>query len=563
MPQISLTLDDFRELRKKDRLFIDKSRLISEFWKDNAKVILLPRPRRFGKSLNLSMLKYFFALWEKDSANLFSDLAIAQDAQMMAEQGQYPVIHLNLKSIKSENFSAAMELLGSLIARTLVTFSAKWISPSILNASQHNTFTALAEARPSLAQLQESLYFMSAILHELTGRRVIILIDEYDVPLLDFHHAQKAEYQRMVDFYRGFFGAALKDNPHLEKGCLTGVLRIARESIFSDLNNVIVRSMLHQPYSTCFGFTESEVATLLESFGLCHKMETVREWYNGYRFGETIIYNPWSVLNFIKGSAPPEPYWVHTSANLPIRALIVEHGAAIREEVAILIAGETIEAPLNEHIVLSDVGMDRNHIWSFLTFTGYLKPISRRLERRQILYQLQIPNEEVRWFYEYALSQWLSRVFGISPVQPLLKALSAGKWEEFEGYLNQMLRQTVSYHDTASKELFYHALFIGMLLHLPNYRVRSNRESGLGRFDCALIPQDKQATGLVLEFKTVEGKKEAGFSRALHAALQQIQQYHYADELLQLGILKITAVAIAVNGKQARVQAQPISLTPQ
>ena len=556
MLQVPIGYDDFRELRQARRYFVDKSPLIAEFWRDAAKVLLLPRPRRFGKSLNMSMLKYFFSC-QHEGRELFQGLSIEQDTDLMAEQGKYPVIALSLKSICSINFDESMKLLASLIGNLLHNFD-DLLKPENLGAALSADLQQLRKARGSMAQLQNSLYLLSRALHKSCAQRAIILIDEYDVPLLDFYNSKPAEYARMVDFYRGFLGAALKDNPHLERGCLTGILRIARESIFSDLNNVIVYSLVKKKFNNCFGFTEPEVQAMLQSFGLEHRLDEARKWYNGYNFGGQTIYNPWSVLSFVNENPDHAgPYWIGSSANKLVKQLVVEQGTNIREQVSALISGQNLQYPLNEHIALDEVGNSAEQIWNFLTFTGYLKPVGESYDQlnNTIIYDLAIPNLEIRSFYAQSLSAWLRKnLQQASALQPLLQALQELDWKTLEQQLNTILRSNASYFDSASGEAFYHALFIGMLLHLPNYHLQSNRESGLGRYDCALQPQERDKPAFILEFK--RATTLANSTKALNAALKQIAKLDYAASFRAQGIERIYAIAVAVEGKQAKLKAK-------
>ena len=475
----------------------------------------------------------------------------------MAEQGKYPVIALSLKSICGDSFEEAMEMLANLFADLLPNFD-DLLKPDNLSETLCSSLQQLRAANASKAILQNSLYLLSTALHKSCGQRAIIIIDEYDVPLLHFYNSKPAEYVRMVDFYRGFLGAALKDNPHLERGCLTGILRIARESIFSDLNNVMVYSLVEKKFNSCFGFTEAEVQAMLQSFAMADRAEEVRKWYNGYDFGGQTIYNPWSVLSFINyNPIIARPYWIGSSANKLVKQLVVEQGASIREQVSDLISGQSLQYPLNEHIALDEVGNSAEQIWNFLTFTGYLKPIGKSYDELNdtIVYSLAIPNREIRSFYAQSLSAWLSKnLQQTSALQPLLQALQELDWATLEQQLNTILCSNASYFDSASGEAFYHALFIGMLLHLPNYHLQSNRESGLGRYDCALQPQDRSRPAFILEFK--RATTLANSAKALNSALKQIAKLDYAASFRSQGIERVYAIAVAVDGKQAKLKAK-------
>ena len=558
MLQVPIGFDDFRELRQARRYFVDKSSLIAEFWRDAAKVLLLPRPRRFGKSLNMSMLKYFFSC-QHEGRELFQGLSIEQNTEIMAEQGKYPVLHIGLKDSRRPSFELSLRAIGTILARAFGQFD--FDHQKVLAKGDAERWQRLLDQQGDIDDLMDALRLCSQALHSAYGRRAIIFIDEYDVPLLDFHSSNPEDYARMVSFYRSFLGAVLKDNPHLERGCLTGILRIARESIFSDLNNVMIYSLVEKKFNSCFGFTEPEVQAMLQSFAMADRADEVRKWYNGYNFGGQTIYNPWSVLSFINYSPRiARPYWIGSSANKLVKQLVVEQGASIREQVSDLISGQNLQYPLNEHIALDEVGNSAEHIWNFLTFTGYLKPVGESYDElnNTIIYDLEIPNLEIRSFYAQSLSTWLGKnLQQTSALQPLLQALQNLDWQTLEQQLNTILRSNASYFDSASGEAFYHALFIGMLLHLPNYHLQSNRESGLGRYDCALQPQDRDKPAFILEFK--RANTLANSARALNAALKQIAKLDYGASFRGQGIERIYAIAVAVDGKQAKLKAKLIA----
>ena len=555
--KLALGQDNFSALRRAGAYFVDKSHFIAEFWRDSALVLLLPRPRRFGKSLNMSMMKYFFSCQEQ-GRELFHGLAIEQDAEMMAEQGQYPVIHIGFKDCRRSNFVSTINAIGTMLARNFAALD--FDQERYLSQTDALRWQRLLTEQASIDELGDALKLATQLLHNAIGKQVIVLIDEYDAPLLDVHSGSPQDYRQMVSFYRGFLGAALKDNPHLQRGCLTGILRVARESIFSDLNNVIVCSLLDDKFNTSFGFTEAEVTQLLEKYDLSECITEVRQWYNGYNFAGETIYNPWSVLNFVyKRPMAARPYWLGSSENKLIKSLVIEHSSAMREELAQLVDHGYIEAPLDEHIALDDVAKSRDNIWNFLTFTGYLKSVAERWDdfHQQQVHRLCVPNLEVSTFYRKILSVWLAEnIKDLSPLRPLLEALQAHNWANLERHLNRILLENISYHDTATGESFYHALFIGILLHLPGYQLRSNREAGLGRYDCQLTPRepDPSKAGYILEFKQVS--PGSNFSKTLTAAQRQIKDLGYAQDLRSAGIQTIHSIAIAIKGKQAKLRAK-------
>ena len=561
--KLALGQDNFQRLRASGAYFVDKSHFIAEFWRDNATVLLLPRPRRFGKSLNISMLKYFFSRMHQ-GRELFQGLAIEQDAELMAEQGQHPVIHINLKDCRRNNFDDFEAELGFLMARLLANLAESFSPQQLLKSADLERWQLLCANEGSTSDLMDSLRLYSQFLHQATGKPAIVLIDEYDAPLLDVHSHSPSDYRQMVSFYRGFLGAALKDNPHLQRGCLTGILRVARESIFSDLNNVIVCSLLDDKFNTSFGFTEAEVTQLLEDSGLSKRLTEVRQWYNGYNFAGKTIYNPWSVLNFVyKRPMAPRPYWLGSSENKLIKTLVIEHSSAMREELAQLVDHGYIEAPLDEHIALDDVAKSRDNIWNFLTFTGYLKSVAERWDdfrQQQVHRPLRTQFGSQHFLPQRYLSVWLAEnIKDLSPPTPIAGGATGAQL----GRLGKTPQpHTVREHQLprhcSRRELFIHALFIGILLHLPGYQLRSNRESGLGRYDCQLTPREPEPSkaGYILEFKQVSS--DSNFSKTLSAAQRQIKNLGYAQDLRSAGVQSIHSIAIAVSGKQAKLRAQAV-----
>ncbi len=552
---IPIGIDDFRKLRTHQRYYVDKTSFIRELWDDGAEVLLLPRPRRFGKTLNLSMLRYFFDQQGEDTSLLFEGLSVSHDASMMAEQGQYPVIYLDFKSLKCLDWNEALWGFRDLLFRTCQTFQ-PWIP-----VDQWVSFETLTDANSPVIRMQSSLLRLCEILHQVLGKPVIVLIDEYDSPVLEaWNHGY---YEEMTTFLRGFLGALLKGNPYLKKAVLTGILRVAKESIFSDLNHLDVHSILSPQFSKQFGFTEHEVECILEDFSIIpEKRKELQEWYNGYLFGNELIYNPWSVLEYIKHQPPhPHPYWANTSGNVLVRQLILDDATGrVRYDVETLLQGEPLkQIPLNENIVLREIQVGdkrekRNEIWNFLTFSGYLKPTNLQWDdhRSCTVYDLIPPNREVHQFYTSTVQQWIEQQFSTTPLDDMLRALVQEDWDAFRKMLRDVIRDTLSFHDTGgpTPEKVYHAFVLGMLLNLPDYRVSSNRESGYGRYDVMLTPNDSGKPGFVLEFKKYDEDEKQSVETALAEAIEQIQTKEYAAQLRLERVSQITGVAIVMEGKQ-------------
>ncbi len=553
-PKIPVGIDDFKEIRTKHLYYVDKTHMIREFWDDSSNVLLLPRPRRFGKSLNLSMLRYFFEQSEEDHRYLFEGLSVAQQEDLMVEQGQYPVLYLNFKSIKASSWEDALysfrdELYEVCLAYRPLIPDAQWL-----------TFEEFRKIDAPVRTVEVSLLKLCKVLHQVTGKPVIVFIDEYDVPLIEAWLG--GYYEEMSKFLRNLSGSLLKTNTFLKKALLTGILRVTKESIFSDLNHLEVYSLLNPEFSTCFGFTEEEISRLLNDCAMdsAHQQQ-LQDWYNGYLFGGKIIYNPWSVLEYVKRRPPhPEPYWANTSANELVRQLILEESdQEIQNDVETLLNGQPLERFfLNDQIALRDVRRSRHAVWNLLTFSGYLKPINPQWDEVESLmvYDLVPPNKEVMIYYRQAVRSWLSRQLGESPLKSLLDSLRDQNWDHFRSRFQNIVFRSLSFHDTAqpNPEKFYHGLFLGMLLHLHDYQVRSNRESGQGQYDVMLQPQDPQKPGFLFEFKKIDSEQKESPEEAMQTALGQIQKMKYATELKAQGVKEITGIGVVVRGKEVWVE---------
>ena len=560
--KLPIGLSNFPELIREGYAYVDKSLLIQSVLDSSAKVLLLPRPRRFGKTLNLSMLRAFFDRDTPGSAELFRGLAIERAGEAYtAHRGRYPVVFLTLKDIKTNNWENCLGHLRQVIATEC--YRHEWLlDGNILNAEEQELFLAIKGRRASQYELEASLSHLLTWLERATGEQVVLLIDEYDTPI----HAgyQSGFYEEITAFMRNWLSGALKDHASLKKGVLTGILRVARESIFSGLNNLAVAGILKAgPFADKFGFTEPEVEWLLADFGLSETLPDVREWYNGYRFGETVIYNPWSILNFIDDRpAPPAPHWVNTSSNDLVRDLLESGGAEIREDLEALLAGGSVECAVTEDLPLRDIRGDPEAIWSLLLFSGYLKPVDVRTRNRQVFHELAIPNLEVEIVYGRIIRHWLTRHIPSRSLNKLLDALVDGNVPEFARHLQTLVLNMLSYHDTAggekkTPEAVYQSFVLGLLANLGDqYRIRSNIESGLGRADILMSPvgtgQQGGGRGIVMEFKRLGEKEE--MAAQLTAALEQIEKKQYAATLRGEGCGEVLELAIVFDGKQLMVR---------
>jgi len=554
--KLPLGLSDFKSLIQEQRYYVDKTLMIQEVWDNSAKVLLLPRPRRFGKTLNLSMLRYFFEHTEISNRSLFEGLAIEAHPEVMEQQGVSPVIFLTFKDVKETSFEATLQKVASLFAREYRRH-AKTIQP-VLNKDS-KLFKAIRSQEASQAHLEESLLFLMEWLHEATGQKVVVLIDEYDAPV----HAgyQYEYYDKIIPFIRNLLSAAFKDNNDLEKGVLTGILRIAKESIFSGLNNLGVFSLLRTEFQNSFGFTVPEVQQLLIDFNVQDKEKEVQTWYNGYKFGETIIHNPWSLLNYVDSQDRAfRPYWINTSDNALIQELITQNESPLQKDMETLLEGGSVESELDDNVVLRDIQKNAQTLWSFLVFSGYLKPVAKTRRNHRDYYRLSLPNREVQIFYENTLLHWVQQQIGTQHLSDLLKSLIAEDFKTFGKLLRDSVRESLSFHDSAGKEpeRVYHAFVLGLLLNLPHYQIRSNREAGYGRYDVMLLPKDVSQHGMIFEFKKIDEDDDKTPEAALENALKQIHDKEYASELRAIGIQKIWGIGIVIDGKRVWCQAVKI-----
>ena len=556
MRPIPIGIDDFRTIREQGMEYVDKSHLIREVLDKGAQALLLPRPRRFGKTLAISMLRAFFEKRAEDLSPLFADLSIWQAGEACRAHFQrYPVIALTFKDVRFDSFDHTWEAMQLKITAVFGEHRAV-LDGGFLDEDEAHRYRSILDGTGSFAAFADALSDLSTYLHRVHGEKVVILIDEYDAPIHAGHAGGYAP--RILDFFRAFFSAGLKGNPYLFKAVLTGILRIAKESLFSGLNNVAVYSLLRPELSTCFGFTEPEVEALLDRVGRREHLPDVRAWYNGYDFGGTVIYNPWSILNYVDNPRPePRAFWVATSSNDLVREALVRHAARAQKDIEALLEGRGVERLLDENVVLSDLDTRAAALFSLLTFSGYLKAESLPPDPgEEPRYRLSIPNREVRQVYTSTFREWMTeRLGGESDVDRLKDALLSGDAEALEEELQAFTRNVLSYHDTALRpEQVYHAFIIGLLATLePAYEVRSNRESGKGRPDVTLRPRHAGKPGAVLELKVARAGKKT-LDQALAEGAAQIRERDYASELRAAGVSPVHAFAVAFDGKTVRVE---------
>lgn len=550
--RIPIGFEDFKEIRENNLYFVDKTQMIQEIL-DGSKVTLLTRPRRFGKTLNLSMIRRFFEdertpEGEKiDNRSIFEGLAIMDAGEKyLAYMGQYPVISLSLKSGKQDNY----DLSYTMLKRQIVSeFSRhRYVLRGEMDAVQREKYQAILGESKEPALYIDALRFLSECLYHYHGKEAVILIDEYDVPLENAYF--QGFYDEMIGFIRSLFESALKTNPYLKLGVVTGCLRISKESIFTGLNNLEIHSIISKDYSSCFGFTDAEVRDMLAYYGLSDRFEEAKAWYDGYLFGNTEIYNPWSILSYTKSvrsgnEIATKPYWSNTSGNGIVRELIEDADDITREELEILMDGGTIEKPVHEEITYGDIHSSRDNLWNFLFFTGYLKMKSQRIENRDIYIEMSIPNEEIATIYERSIREWFDRKIESVDRSPLIKALEEGDCEAAADFISAQLMDTISYFDYA--ESYYHGFLTGLLKNNGRYSILSNRESGTGRPDLILKEKKFMGRAMIIELKAAKSFPEMGAK--CEEALAQIEAQDYAAPLAADGYRPILKYGIALYKK--------------
>ncbi|MEY8368225.1 AAA family ATPase [Anaerovoracaceae bacterium 42-11] len=551
--RIPIGFEDFKEIRENNLYFVDKTQMIQEIL-DGSKVTLLTRPRRFGKTLNLSMIRRFFEdertpEGEKiDNRSIFEGLAIMDAGEKyLVHMGQYPVISLSLKSGKQKEYRLAY---GELRKRIKEEFNRHQyvLKEDVLTEEERSNFCALMSGTEDEQLYLDALRFLSQCLYKYHGKEAVILIDEYDVPLENAYF--EGFYDEMIGFIRSLFESALKTNPYLKLGVVTGCLRISKESIFTGLNNLEIHSIISKDYSSCFGFTDAEVRDMLAYYGLSDRFEEAKVWYDGYLFGNTEIYNPWSILSYAKSvrsgnEIATKPYWSNTSDNAIVRELIEDADDITREELEILMDGGTIEKPVHEEITYGDIHSSRDNLWNFLFFTGYLKMKSQRIENRDIYIEMSIPNEEIATIYERSIREWFDRKIESVDRSPLIKALEEGDCEAAADFISAQLMDTISYFDYA--ESYYHGFLTGLLKNNGRYSILSNRESGTGRPDLILKEKKFMGRAMIIELKAAKSFPE--MEAKCEEALAQIEAQDYAAPLAADGYRPILKYGIALYKK--------------
>ncbi len=556
---ISLGNTAFASMREANSFYIDKTDFIRQWWESQDVATLITRPRRFGKSLNLNMLECFFSEKYRGEGDLFRGLSIWNHEKYREIQGTYPVIFFSFADIKGQTFTSAREAICQVIQDLYAEFG--FLKESERLSQEERDYFSLVTPTMSDAVTAMSLKRLSMCLHSYYGKKVLIFLDEYDTPLQEAY--MYGFWDELTGFMRGLFNSTFKTNPYLERALLTGITRVSKESIFSDLNNLTVITTTSEQYADCFGFTETEVFDALEKYGMADRQGEVQTWYDGFSFGnKRDIYNPWSITCFLK-EKKLRPYWANTSSNQLVGKLVREGSAQIKMVMEDLLAGKSFQTEIDEEIIFEQLQRKKGAIWSLFLAGGYLKVVKSEFDisSGRYSYELALTNQEVKMLFEDMVEGWFSD--DAVPYNDFLKAFLAKDLDYMNEYMNRVAEAAFSTFDTGrnpsddtNPERFYHGFVLGLIVELAGkYRVTSNRESGFGRYDVMLEPLEKTKDAFVLEFKVFNPRKEKTLEDTVSNALQQINEKDYDCELLSRGIQKenIFHYGFAFEGKKVLI----------
>ena len=559
---IGIGVQSFEKIRERNYFYIDKTDFIREWWESGDDVTLINRPRRFGKTLNMSMLEMFFSVDYADRGDLFEGLSIWEKEEYRNIQGTYPVISLSFANVKENMYETTRKKICQLLTKQYNKYSFL-LDSGLLGQNDIDYFKRVSEDMDD-SDASLALYQLSDYLYRYYGKRVIILLDEYDTPMQEAY--VDGYWDELAAFTRNLFNSTFKTNPWLERGIMTGITRVSKESIFSDLNNLKVVTTTSNEYATAFGFTENEVFDALEEFGLSDEKMKVKYWYDGFIFGDyKDIYNPWSILNLLD-TRQFTTYWANTSTNSLVGKLIREGSRRVKECFEALLKGESIFSPIDEQIVYNQLDDNEDAIWSLLLASGYLKVLSHESEGDVELweeadYELTLTNYEVERMFKKMVRGWFAEVKG--DYNDFVKSLLSNDIKAMNAYMNRVALSTFSYFDTGKRpsldqpERFYHGFVLGLIVDLQDrYIITSNRESGLGRYDVMLEPKKPQEDdAIILEFKVYDEEDEADLKATVKSALVQIEEKQYAAQLIARGIPKerIRSYGFAFEGKKVLI----------
>ena len=550
---VAIGIQDFAKLREMNYFYVDKTDFIREWWSSGDSVTLIARPRRFGKTLNISMLEHFFSNKYAGQGELFEGLSIWENEEYRALQGTYPVISLSFANVKENTFQKTLERIYQILT-DLYNKHIFLLDSGLLTEEEKRYFLSV-NSRMDETTATIAIHYLADFMSRYYGKKVIILLDEYDTPMQEAY--VNGFWDDLVAFTRSMFNSTFKTNPYMERAMMTGITRVSKESIFSDLNNLKVVTTTSQEYATAFGFTEEEVFASMDEMGLEDK-EQVKRWYDGFVFGNVCdIYNPWSIINYLD-TGKLNTYWANTSGNGLVGKLIREGNREIKESFESLLAGETITTTLDEQIVYNQLNRREGAIWSLLLASGYLKVVSVDIKEER--YELCLTNYEVKRMFDKMVSGWFDMSEG--SYNDFIKALLLGDLDAMNEYMNRVSLSVFSCFDTGNRlsgaepERFYHGFVLGLMVDLRNrYVITSNRESGFGRYDVMLEPKDKADDAFILEFKVFNRRREQTLSDTVASALAQIEEKNYAAVLMEKGIpeTKIRKYGFAFEGKNVLI----------
>ena len=545
-----------------DYYYVDKTLLIKEFLDRKPLVSLFTRPRRFGKTLNMDMLRVFFEISEEDTSKYFVDKAIWRcGMEYRNHQGKYPVVFLTFKDVKFDSWETTLDKIGNLLQEEFGRHQ-ELAASGKLAEYEKAYYAKIMNGKASEVDLTASLEKLSQMLTKHYGKAPVIIIDEYDTPIQEGY--SKDFYDEIIGFMRNFFSGAFKDNKNLTYGFLTGILRIAQESIFSGLNNLTVNSVMDDEYDQFFGFTSSEVRDMLEYYGYLDKESEFKDWYNGYLFGSTEIYNPWSVINYISKGCIPQAYWVNTGKNEILEDVLKAATDDITERLHALLQGERVVARIDQNVVYRSLSEDPSNIYSLLLVAGYLKTPRKQLQADgSYLCEVSIPNKEIAAVYKSEILSHLLQIGAVTrtTADKIAESLYANDYKKLQKAIAEYMDKSISFYD-AGAESFYHGLVLGLIALMDNqYKIKSNRESGNGRYDISLIPRENRYPGIIMELKWKKDLNEDGLIELADQALAQIDNNRYDAEMKEDGIQDVLKFGIAFSGKKVYISAFPVTDT--